>query len=89
MTYIEEEEGKEEFDESLESFPLSTWSQDSGLTALSFDSLQDSEGKKVFIGHNTLSNSQISKTTRWVSLLQNSNCTTNIGEKKKKEKGEI
>lgn len=84
MTYIEEEEGKEEFDESLESFPLSTWSQDCGLTALSCDSLQDSEGKKVFIGHNTLSNSQISKMTRRVSLLQNLNYTTNIGGKNKK-----
>jgi hypothetical protein len=49
-TYIDEEE-EEDCGESLESFPLSTWSQDCGLRALSCVSLQDSEGKKVLMGH--------------------------------------
>ena len=48
----EEEEEEEGCDKTLKSFPLSTWSQDCGLRALSCVSLQDSEGKKVLIGHN-------------------------------------
>lgn len=55
MTYIDEEEGEEEeeeFDAALRSFPLSTCSHDCGFKALSCVSLQDSEGKKVLIGHN-------------------------------------
>lgn len=47
ITYMEEED----CDENLESFPLSTWSHDCGLKALSCVSLHDSEGKRFFMGH--------------------------------------
>ena len=65
---MDEEEEEEGCNESLESFPLSTWSQDCGLRALSWVSLQDSEGKKVLIGHKRWNKSQISTIARWVSL---------------------
>lgn len=48
----EEEEEEGGCDETLKSFPLSTWSHDCGLRALSCVSLHDSEGKKVLMGHN-------------------------------------
>lgn len=47
-------------DENLASLPLSTWSHDCGLIDFRCVSLQDSEGKKVLMGHNRLSKSQIS-----------------------------
>lgn len=48
---MDEEEEEEEGDATFESFPLSTCSQDCGLRALGCVSLQDSEGKKVLMGH--------------------------------------
>jgi len=61
---MDEDEGGEEEEESFESFPLSTWSHDCGLKELSCDSLQDSEGKKVLMGHKRLNKSQISTLAR-------------------------
>jgi hypothetical protein len=47
----EEEVGEvEDWEDNLESFPLSTWSHDCGFKELSCDSLQDSEVKEDLMG---------------------------------------
>lgn len=45
------EEG--EWGETFESFPLSTCSHDCGFKVFRCASLQDSDGKNVFMGHNS------------------------------------
>lgn len=57
-------EEEDDCDENLESFPLSTWSHDCGLKALSCVSLHGSETKRFFMGHKRWSSSQISTIAR-------------------------